>query len=68
MFGKIVYPMKVIQIFFYILITMNYGYGQSQIPQVINTTGNSSQNKGYSVQWSIGELALINEYLYFISS
>jgi hypothetical protein len=60
-FGKIIYPMKVIPVFFYILITINYGYGQSQIPQVINTTGNSSQNKGYSVQWSIGELALINE-------
>jgi hypothetical protein len=54
--------MKVIHIFFYIIIlSITSGYGQSQIPQVINTSGGSSQNRGYSIEWSIGELALVNQ-------
>ena len=43
------------------IIPVASGYGQSLFPQIINTTGNSSQNKGYSIEWSIGELALVNE-------
>jgi hypothetical protein len=54
--------MKAIHIFFYIIIiSVTSGYGQSQIPQVINTSGGCSQNKGYSIEWNIGELALVNE-------
>jgi hypothetical protein len=54
--------MKVIYIFFYIIIiSIAPGYGQSQIPQIINTSGGCSQTKGYSIEWSIGELALVNE-------
>src|SRR5437868_894242 len=54
--------MKVIHIFFIItVITIPFGYGQSQILQVLNTSGGSSQNKGYSMEWNIGESALVNQ-------
>ena len=54
--------MKAIYIFFYIIIiSITSGYGQSQMPQVINASGGCSQNKGYSIEWNIGELTLINE-------
>ncbi|MEP6928319.1 MAG: T9SS type A sorting domain-containing protein [Ginsengibacter sp.] len=53
--------MKTIKIFFLTaIISITTGYGQSLIPQVVNTSGGSSQNKGYSLDWSIGELALVN--------
>ncbi len=42
-------------------ISVTTAYGQSQLREVINASGASSKNKGYSVEWSIGELALINE-------
>jgi hypothetical protein len=54
--------MKFIKVLFYIvIISATSGYGQSQISQVINTSGGISKNKGYTTQWSIGELTLINE-------
>ena len=43
------------------VISVTSGYGQSQISQVINASGGTSQNRGYRIEWSIGELALINE-------
>ena len=54
--------MKVILIFLYIIIiSVTSGYGQSQITQVVNASGGTSQTKGYNLEWSIGELTLINE-------
>lgn len=54
--------MKAIYIFFYIItVSITSGYGQSQMQQVINASGGCSQNKGYSVEWNIGELTLVNE-------
>jgi Secretion system C-terminal sorting domain len=54
--------MKIIYIFFYIIIiSITSGYGQSQMPQVINASGGCSQNKGYNIEWNIGELVLVNE-------
>jgi hypothetical protein len=54
--------MKVKHIFLYIiLIAVTSGYGQSQISQVVNASGGTSLNKAYSLEWSIGELTLINE-------
>ena len=54
--------MKVIHIFFYVLIiSITSGYGQSKIPQIVNTSGSSSLNRGFSIEWSIGELALVNQ-------
>ncbi len=54
--------MKFINLYFYaMLVSVTSTYGQSQIRQVINFSGASSKNKCYSVEWSIGELALINE-------
>jgi len=54
--------MKVIHIFLIIIIiSVTSGYGQSQITQVVNASGGTSQNKAYSLEWSIGELTLINE-------
>ena len=54
--------MKVIHIFLYIIIiSVTSGYGQSQITQVVNASGGTSLNKAYSLEWSIGELTLINE-------
>lgn len=55
--------MKPISILFcltMIFITSS-GYGQSQIPQVINASGGVSKSKGFTTQWSIGELTLVNE-------
>jgi Secretion system C-terminal sorting domain len=43
------------------LISVTSGYGQSQIPQTINASGGITKNKGYTTQWSIGELTLVNE-------
>ena len=42
--------MKIIQLYIYIIIIYVAPiYCQSLFPQIINTTGNSSQNKGYSI-------------------
>ena len=54
--------MKTIHLFFsMVMISATSVYGQSLVPQVINTSGGSAQNKGYSIEWNIGELALINQ-------
>ena len=54
--------MKFINIYFYaILLSITSAYGQSQIPQVINVSGGTSKTMGYTLEWSIGELTLINE-------
>ncbi|HEY8657764.1 MAG TPA: T9SS type A sorting domain-containing protein [Hanamia sp.] len=54
--------MKATIIFIYIIIiSITSGYGQSQLRQVINVSGGSSKNIGYTLEWSIGELTLINE-------
>ena len=54
--------MKVIQIFFIIMImSITFGYGQTEIPEVINVTGGNDVANGYSVQWSVGELAIVNQ-------
>jgi hypothetical protein len=36
-------------------------FGQSITPQVINTTGSTYTHDYYSVDWSVGELALVNQ-------
>src|SRR5258706_11556296 len=54
--------MKIIQLYIYIIvISITSGYGQSVFPQITNATGGTTQNKGYSLEWNIGELALVNE-------
>ena len=37
------------------------GIGQSGNSQVINSTGGSSENKGYIIEWSVGELSSVNQ-------
>jgi hypothetical protein len=60
---KILYiHMKFINIYFYaIILSVTSAYGQSQIPQVLNASGGTSKSRGYTLEWSVGELALINE-------
>jgi hypothetical protein len=54
--------MKIIHIFLcIIIISVTSGYGQSNITQAVNASGGTSQNNSYSIEWSIGELTLINE-------
>jgi hypothetical protein len=53
--------MKTKLTFFFILISITAAYSQTLIPQVINTSGGTSQVTKYSIEWSIGELSLINE-------
>jgi len=54
--------MKTIYIFFYIIIiSVIPEHGKSQIQQIINSSGGSSKNKGYIIDWNIGESALVNE-------
>lgn len=38
-----------------------YAFGQSITPQVINTTGGTYSHDYYNLDWSIGELALVNQ-------
>ena len=45
-----------------IMITCLASYcGQSQVAQIINTSGGSVAQSGYTVEWSIGELALVSQ-------
>jgi hypothetical protein len=53
--------MKMIQFLSVAMLTVTFGYGQTQLQEVINGSGGSTQNKGYILQWSIGELALVNQ-------
>jgi len=54
--------MKTIYIFFYIIIiSVIPEHGKSQIQEIINSSGGSSKNKGYIIDWNIGESALVNE-------
>ena len=54
--------MKLLYTYFFTLVLLLASvYGQSQMPQVINVSGGTSKTQGYTLQWSIGELSLINE-------
>jgi len=54
--------MKFIKIYFFAaFISVTSAYGQVQMPEVINASGGTSKTKGYTLQWSIGELTLVNE-------
>ncbi len=53
--------MKKRRIYFLVTVmSIIFSYGKSQIPQVINASGNTSKSHGYTMEWSIGELALVN--------
>jgi hypothetical protein len=45
---------------FFSLITAN-GYAQTNTPSVINSSGGSLQTGYYHFEWSVGELALVNQ-------
>ncbi|KAA9038492.1 T9SS type A sorting domain-containing protein [Ginsengibacter hankyongi] len=54
--------MKLVNTYFFtLLLLLASVYGLSQMPQVINASGGTSKTQGYTLQWSIGELSLINE-------
>lgn len=54
--------MKVVLVYFLIaIVSVTFGYGQIQIPAVINVTGGTEVANGYSVQWSVGELTIVNQ-------
>jgi hypothetical protein len=44
-----------------IAITSSYTVAQTTTPQVINAAGNTYKNGDYILEWSIGELALVNQ-------
>ncbi len=35
--------------------------GQTENLQVINSTGGTSENEGYSIEWSVGEISSVNQ-------
>jgi hypothetical protein len=47
-------------IILYLLISLS-GYSQSITPSVINVAGGSAQKGYYQFEWSVGEMALINQ-------
>jgi hypothetical protein len=44
-----------------VAMTSNYAVGQTITPQVINTSGNTYQHGNQVLEWSIGELPLVNQ-------
>jgi Secretion system C-terminal sorting domain len=52
---------KIYLVFCVLMAAITTGNAQSENLQVINSTGSSSEGGGYSLQWSIGELALVNQ-------
>lgn len=43
-----------------VFVTLGASYGQSITPQVVNSTGGTFKNPYYTIDWSVGELALID--------
>jgi hypothetical protein len=43
-----------------VLFVFQYGHGQTITPAVLNSTGGSSTEGFYTVDWSVGELTLVN--------
>jgi len=44
-----------------ISIIQGQAFGQAITPRVINSTGGTYKNNSYIIEWSIGELALVNQ-------
>lgn len=44
-----------------ILIAGSYVLGQNKMPGILNSTGGSTQKGYYVLDWSVGELALVNQ-------
>jgi hypothetical protein len=44
-----------------ISIILGQAFGQAVAPRVINNTGGTYKNNSYIIEWSIGELALVNQ-------
>lgn len=49
-----------LSVVFLLLLFSAAGYSQSVTPTVINSTGGSFAGNGLQLQWSVGELALVN--------
>jgi hypothetical protein len=50
-------PLLLVTIF---LLQLGYGYTQTITPAVLNSTGGTFTHDLYSLDWSVGELALVN--------
>jgi hypothetical protein len=54
--------MKPVKLFFSVIVlSISSVHGQSKILNIVNTSGGSTRNGGYTVEWNIGELSVVNE-------
>jgi len=53
---------KAVTALMFIFVMHGGAFSQTISPAVVNSTGGSFSNNDYSLDWSIGEMALVNEF------